>query len=438
MRLMSEVVNKATAARKASYGLAKLDTEAKNAALNAIAETIWTHKKSLLEANQKDLDAADGMLQTGEITEAMMKRLALNTGKVQGIVEMVSSVASLDDPVGRTEYARELDEGLDLFRVTSPLGVVAVIFESRPDALVQIASLCLKSGNSVLLKGGSEARHSNRKLYSIIKEATSDLPEGWIQIMEARDEVTKLLELDAYVDLIIPRGSNEFVRYIQNNTRIPVLGHADGVCHIYVDSDADLNMAVEVCLDAKVQYPSVCNAVDSILIHEDIAQSFLPPMVETLLRKDVEVRGGKRVLEIIDAGVKRASDDDMGCEYLDYIVALKIVSNTEEAITHINKYGSHHTDAVITGNAETATYFIDSVDSANVFWNASTRFADGYRYGLGSEVGISTGKIHARGPTGLEGLTIYRYILRGSGQIVSDYVGEDARKFTHRPIDEKW
>ena len=438
MKGMSEVIKKAVAARQASYGLAKLSTEAKNAALKAVAEAIWTHRESLLEANHKDLEAADGMLQTGEITEALMKRLALNTGKVQGIVEMVNSVASLDDPVGRTEYARELDKGLDLFRVTSPLGVVAVIFESRPDALVQIASLCLKSGNSVLLKGGSEARHSNRKLYSIIKEATGDLPEGWIQIMEAREEVTKLLELDAYVDLIIPRGSNAFVRYIQNNTRIPVLGHADGVCHIYVDSDADLDMAVEVCLDAKVQYPSVCNAVDTILVHEDIAQSFLAPMVEKLLGKDVEVRGGERVLEIIDAGVKGATDEDWGYEYLDYIVALKIVSDAEEAINHINRYGSHHTDAVITGTTETATYFIDSVDSANVFWNASTRFADGYRYGLGSEVGISTGKIHARGPSGLEGLTIYRYILRGGGHIVADYVGEDARKFTHRPIDEEW
>ena len=435
---MSEVIKKAVAARQASYGLAKLSIEAKNAALKAVAEAIWTHRESLLEANHMDLEAADRMLQTGEITEALMKRLALNTGKVQGIVEMVNSVASLDDPVGRTEYARELDKGLDLFRVTSPLGVVAVIFESRPDALVQIASLCLKSGNSVLLKGGSEARYSNRKLYSIIKEATGDLPEGWIQIMEAREEVTKVLELDAYVDLIIPRGSNAFVRYIQNNTRIPVLGHADGVCHIYVDSDADLDMAVEVCLDAKVQYPSVCNAVDTILVHEDIAQSFLAPMVEKLVGKDVEVRGGKRVLEIIDAGVKGATDEDWGYEYLDYIVALKIVSDAEEAINHINRYGSHHTDAVITGTAETATYFIDSVDSANVFWNASTRFADGYRYGLGSEVGISTGKIHARGPSGLEGLTIYRYILRGGGHIVADYVGEDARKFKHRPIDEEW
>jgi glutamate-5-semialdehyde dehydrogenase len=435
---MSEVIKKAVAARQASYGLAKLSTEAKNAALKVVAEAIWTHRESLLEANHKDLEAADGMLQTGEITEALMKRLALNTGKVQGIVEMVNSVASLDDPVGSTAYARELDKGLDLFRVTSPLGVVAVIFESRPDALVQIASLCLKSGNSVLLKGGSEARYSNRKLYSIIKEATGDLPEGWIQIMEAREEVTKVLELDAYVDLIIPRGSNAFVRYIQNNTRIPVLGHADGVCHIYVDSDADLDMAVEVCLDAKVQYPSVCNAVDTILVHEDIAQSFLAPMVEKLVGKDVEVRGGERVLEIIDAGVLEATDEDWGYEYLDYIVALKIVSDAEEAINHINKYGSHHTDAVITGTAETAAYFIDSVDSANVFWNASTRFADGYRYGLGSEVGISTGKIHARGPSGLEGLTIYRYILRGGGHVVADYVGEDARKFTHRPIDEEW
>ena len=436
--MLSEVVNKAIAARQASYGLAKLDKESKNEALNAIVEAIWTHRKSLLKANKKDLETAKVMLQKGEISEAMIKRLSLNTEKVQGIIDMVTSVASLNDPVGITEYARELDEGLDLFRVTSPLGVVAVIFESRPDALVQIASLCLKSGNSVLLKGGSEARHSNRELNSIIKGATSGLPEGWIQIMEARDEVTKLLELDDYVDLIIPRGSNEFVRYIQNNTRIPVLGHSDGVCHIYVDTAADLNMAVKVCLDAKVQYPSVCNAVDTILVHKDIAQSCIAPLVEKFLEKDVEIRGGEHVLDIIDTGVKKATDDDWGFEYLDYIVALKIVSDAEEAITHINRYGSHHTDAVITSNAKTAAYFIDSVDSANVFWNASTRFADGYRYGLGSEVGISTGKIHARGPTGLEGLTIYKYILRGGGHIVADYVGKDALKYTHRPLDEDW
>ncbi len=264
------------------------------------------------------------------------------------------------------------------------------------------------------------------------------MPRGWIHIVEARREVGEILKMDDYVDLIVPRGSNDFVRYIQSNTRIPVLGHAEGVCHVYVDSEADVPMALDVCYDAKVQYPSVCNAVDAILVHEVVAPRFLPGMVDRFLRRGVEVRGDARVREIVSDGVLEATDEDWGAEYLDYVVAIKIVDNVEEAINHVNKYGSHHTDAIVTANEGTALGFMESVDSASVFWNASTRFADGYRYGLGSELGISTGKIHVRGPTGLEGLTTYKYYLRGEGHIVADYAAGGSRRFTHRSMTKKW
>lgn len=435
---MSEVIKKAREAREASYLLAKLSTDAKDQALYNIADSIWQHKEELVESNRKDIETAEMMLRRGEITKAMMKRLELNNEKIQRITDMVRSVASLDDPIGKTEYSIELDKGLELYRVTSPIGVIAVIFESRPDVLPQIASLCLKSGNSILLKGGSEARHSNQQLFSIIKDAVNVLPEGWIQLIEARKEIDELLKLDGYVDLIIPRGSNDFVRYIQNNTRIPVLGHADGVCHVYVDNEADVDMAVNVCYDAKVQYPSVCNAVDTILIHEEIADKFLPHMVDRFMKRNVEMRGCSRVLESVKGGVREATSEDWGAEYLDYIVSMKVVDDVDEAINHINTLGSHHTDAIITSNEKTAHRFMASLDSANVFWNASTRFSDGYRYGLGSEVGISTGKIHVRGPTGLEGLTIYKYYLEGDGHIVADYEDNKSKKFTHKPIDEEW
>jgi glutamate-5-semialdehyde dehydrogenase len=434
---MSDVIQKAKVAREASYSLAKLPGTVRVGELEKMAEAIWLHRKSILEANAKDMTAAEEMLQNGEITGAMLKRLELNPAKIQGIVDMVRGVSSQEDPLGKTEYAMELDEGLELYRISSPIGVIAVIFESRPDALVQIASLCLKSGNCVLLKGGSEARNTNQRLYEIIRDAADNVPDGWIHIVEARREVAEILKMDDYVDLIVPRGSNEFVRYIQSNTRIPVLGHAEGVCHVYVDDEADVPMAQDICYDAKVQYPSVCNAVDAILVHGAVAPRFLPGMVDRFLQRGVEVRGDARVREVVSDGVLEATDEDWGAEYLDYVVAIKVVKNVEEAISHVNKYSSHHTDAIVTSNEETALGFLESVDSASVFWNASTRFADGYRYGLGSELGISTGKIHVRGPTGLEGLTTYKYYLRGGGHIVADY-SEGGRRFTHRSVDREW
>jgi len=437
---MSDVVAKAQAARQASIEMAMLTSEQKNKVLNAVADAIWRSRSALQEENRKDLSTADGLLREGEISKAILQRLKLDEVKIEGIANMVRSVASLEDPVGKTDYAVELDDGLELFRVSSPIGVIGVIFESRPDALAQIASLCLKSGNAVLLKGGSEARNSNLILYRVIRDAAAEAgaPAGWIQLLEARADVMKLLELDEHVDLIIPRGSNSFVRYIQRNTKIPVLGHSEGICHIYVHEDADVGKAVEICFDAKVQYPSVCNAVDKLLVHREVAEEFLPPAVDRYIEAGVEVRGCPETLQILGDRVKEASEADWTAEYLDYIVAVKIVDGLDEAIDHVNRYGSHHTDAIMTEDDESAFKFMGKVDSASVIWNASTRFSDGYRYGLGAEVGISTGKIHARGPTGLEGLTIYKYHLVGTGQTVSTYVGKSARKFKHRVINKSW
>ena len=434
---MSEVRRRAEAARRASSAMAGLGVDARDAALRGIAESIWDHRDALLEANGRDMAAAEAMLSRGEIAGAVMKRLELTREKVKEIVDMVRSVASLADPIGRTVYSMQLDEGLELYRVTSPIGVVAVIFESRPDALPQIACLCLKSGNSVVLKGGSETQFTNQRLYSVIRDSAQSLPEGWIQLLEDREDVKRLLDMGDLVDLIVPRGSNSFVSYIQSNTSIPVLGHSEGVCHVYVDKDADVGMAVEVCYDSKVQYPSVCNAVDAILVHSDVADEFLPRLLERFAG-GVEVRGCGGVLERVKDGVVRATEADWGREYLDYVVAARVVDSLGEAVEYVNKYGSHHTDAIVSSSGEAALRFMGAVDSASVFWNASTRFADGYRYGLGSEVGISTGKIHARGPTGLDGLTIYKYYLKGRGHIVADYVGAKARSFKHRAMNKKW
>jgi glutamate-5-semialdehyde dehydrogenase len=288
------------------------------------------------------------------------------------------------------------------------------------------------------LKGGTEASHSNRALFEVIRDAASSVPDGWIQLLEARQEVKSLLEMHDLVDLVIPRGSNEFVKYIQDNTKIPVLGHSEGVCHIYVDSDVDLNMALEVCFDSKVQYPAVCNAVDCILIHRETAGTFLPLIVDRMSKGGVQLRAGEEIQKIASEGLEPFNEDDIGKEYLDYILALRIVNNLEEAVDYINKHGSHHTDAILTGNPENARRFMKLIDSASVFWNASTRFSDGYRYGLGAEVGISTGKIHARGPTGLEGLLSYKYYLKGNGHIVRNYVGNNKRDFKHRETSKKW
>jgi glutamate-5-semialdehyde dehydrogenase len=315
--------------------------------------------------------------------------------------------------------------------------VIGVIFESRPDALVQISTLCLKSGNAVLLKGGSEATRTNRGLAEVIHEASVavGIPTGWLQLLETRADVTAMLKLDDALDLIIPRGSNAFVRYIMENTRIPVLGHADGICHVYLHAEADPQMAIRIAVDSKCQYVAVCNAAETLLVDDAIADDILPVLQQALAQHEVKLRGCEKTRNIIQ--VAPAHDDDWETEYLDYTWSIKIVSGLEEAIAHINRYGSGHTDAIVTDNADVARTFMQLVDAGNVFWNCSTRFSDGFRYGLGAEVGVSTNKIHARGPVGLDGLLIYKWKLIGHGQIVADYSGADARPYTHTPLNKQ-
>jgi len=418
------------AARAAAIQLAAVKTDVKNKALAEIANALKQHSEEIISANQKDVSIA----QKNKLASPLLKRLMFDAGKIADVCAGIESLIKLDDPVGQTLTATELDKGLELYKVSCPIGVIGVIFESRPDALVQISTLCLKSGNAVLLKGGSEAEHSNRILAEIIGKASvkACLPAGWLQLLQTRQDVAQMLAMDKYIDLIIPRGSNEFVGYIMNNTNIPVLGHAEGICHVYVDGEADVDMAVNITVDSKCQYVAVCNAAETLLVDEKIAKAFLPKIKAAFEERNVELRGCEKTAAIIK--VKAATEKDWSTEYLDYIISIKVVAGLEDAIEHINKYGSHHTDTIVTANKENAGRFMEMVDSANVFWNASTRFSDGYRYGLGAEVGISTNKIHARGPVGLEGLVIYKWKLLGGGQIVADYCGKNAKKFTHKKM----
>ncbi|MFH1716658.1 MAG: glutamate-5-semialdehyde dehydrogenase [Planctomycetota bacterium] len=420
----------AAAAKSASIRLAAVDTETKNNALARIADAIRRRSAEIVAANSRDLAAAE----KDNLAAPLLKRLKFDEDKIAQTIAGIESLIKLDDPVGRTITATELDAGLELYKVSCPIGVIGVVFESRPDALVQISTLCLKSGNAVLLKGGSEAAKTNRVLTDVIAEASENagLPAGWIQLLETREDVAAMLALDQYIDLVVPRGSNEFVRYIMNNTNIPVLGHADGICHVYVDGEADLEMAVNIAVDSKCQYVAVCNAAETLLVDAGIAGDFMPKIKAAMEQKGVELRGCERTAAIID--VKPATEDDWSAEYLDYILSIKVVDGADAAIEHINRYGSGHTDAIVTANKDTAERFMALVDSANVLWNCSTRFSDGFRYGLGAEVGISTNKIHARGPVGLEGLLIYKWRLLGSGQTVADYSGPNKKKFTHRRI----
>ncbi|MFW6017225.1 MAG: glutamate-5-semialdehyde dehydrogenase [Halapricum sp.] len=429
-----------TEAQQAALRLANVDEQTRNAALNSIADAIRDNSEAILEANAADVEEAEAMLERGEYTQALVDRLKLDDGKLESIAEMVESVAEQDDPLGETLQARQLDDDLELYKVAVPIGVVGTIFESRPDALVQIAALSLKSGNSVILKGGSEASESNRVLYQTIVEATVEaidaIPEGWAQLIEAHEEVDALLEMDEKVDLLMPRGSSEFVSYIQDNTQIPVLGHTEGVCHVYVDEAADLEMAEEVAFDAKVQYPAVCNAVETLLVSEAVAEQFLPGMVERYEDADVTLRGDEHTREVVD--IDPATAEDWDSEYGDLELSVKVVEDVYEAVEHVNTHGSKHTESIVTDDDEAAETFMTGIDAASVFHNASTRFADGYRYGLGAEVGISTGKIHARGPVGLAGLTTYKYYLEGDGQLVATYAGDDAAPFTHVDFDGEW
>ena len=427
---------KVEAANSAALQLAQVEDADRSATLHEMADAILANSDEILAANEKDVEAAEEKLAAGEYTQALVDRLKLSASKLEDIAEMVRSVAGQDDPLGDTQVARELDEDLELYQVSVPIGVVGTIFESRPDALVQIAALCLKSGNAVILKGGSEASHSNRVLYEIIHEATAKIPDGWAQLIEAREDVDRILEMDESIDLVMPRGSSAFVQYIQDNTAIPVLGHTEGVCHVFVDREADLEMATEIAYDAKVQYPAVCNAVETLLVHEAVAEEFLPAVAERYREAGVELRGDETARSIVE--MDAATESDWSSEYGDLVLSVRVVDSLEAAIDHVNDYGSKHTESIVTEDAGRASTFMRSIDSASVFHNASTRFSDGYRFGLGAEVGISTGKTHARGPVGLEGLTTYKYHLEGSGQIVGTYAGDDAKPFLHEEFEGEW
>lgn len=406
------------AAREASFRTAVIETEIKNRALLKIAEALQARRSEIEAANGEDMRRAAA----DKLTPALVDRLRLDGHKIDSLVTGLKSLAELPDPVGAVQLKRELDTGLVLERIAVPIGVIGVIFEARPEAFIQIAALCIKSGNAVILKGGKEATSSVRLLNEIVNDAlaaTDSRFESAVQSVASREEVNALLKFDRDIDLMIPRGSNRLVRSIIENTKIPVLGHADGLCHTYVDADADIAKAVRVVTDAKCQYPAACNATETVLVHSRIAPAFLPALKAALDGK-VELRGCPETLKLIS--VNPASDDDWDEEYNDLILSIKIVALAEEAIEFINRHGSRHTDAILTENSETAALFLRKVDSASVYHNCSTRFADGFRYGFGAEVGISTHKIHARGPVGLEGLTIYKYLLHGDGQIVGDYV----------------
>ncbi len=419
----------AEAARKASRQLAAVSLDTRNAALLAIADGIDANKEEIMQANALDVAQAT----EENLSAPLLSRLKVNETKCQRMIDGLRALAQLPDPLGHVQYAKELSPGLNLYRVACPIGVVGVIFESRPDALVQISSLCLKSGNAVLLKGGREALRTNIVLTRIINEATAEagVPAGWCDLLQSREDVSEMLGLHRLIDLIIPRGSNAFVEYIMRNSQIPVLGHAEGLCHVYVDEEIDLAQAVKVAVDSKTQNLSVCNAAETMLVHRKIAADFLPVLAEELKTKGTEVRGDARVQSL--TGCLPATEEDWQTEYLDNILSIKIVDSMEEAIEHINHYGSHHTDSILSTNAAHAERFMTLVDSADVFWNCSTRFSDGFLFGFGAEVGIATGKIHARGPMGMEGLCTYKYRLYGSGQTLTELNGGEI-SLTHQEI----
>ena len=405
--------------------VAALSVSKRNAALKKVAEAIEIKKDEIFAENEKDLAAA----KENNVPDPVVKRLKFNEGKLQDVIKGIDQLIELSDPLGRKTLARQLDEGLILNRVTCPIGVIGVIFEARPDALVQISSLCIKSGNCAILKGGKETANTNRILFEIINNAVIEagFPKGSFLLAETHSEIDELLECYGLVDLLIPRGSNSFVQYIMNNTKIPVMGHADGICHIYVDAEADQEKAIPIIIDAKTQYTAACNAVETLLINRSIAREFVPKLAAALAESGIELKGTKEVTELLD---------ELGCmntvqyeeipesefkEYLALKVSAKLVEDVDEAIDHINRFGSHHTDSILTEDDDVADKFMQLVDSAGVYQNCSTRFADGFRYGFGAEVGISTSKLHARGPVGLEGLVTYKYKLFGTGQIVGDY-----------------
>ncbi|WP_286032737.1 glutamate-5-semialdehyde dehydrogenase [Brachyspira pilosicoli] len=431
MQLIDLVKN----AKDSTYKLQSLSTDIKNKALLEIADKLEQNKNIIFEANKKDLEYAKKLLDENKISLSMFNRLKLDENKMIDIISGIKDVVKLEDPINKVLLETELDDNLLLKKISCPIGLIAVIFEARPDVISQISSLCIKSSNAVILKGGAEGENTNKAIFNIINEtleSIEDFPKNSVNLVFTRDDIKELLSMDKYVDLIIPRGGNSLVQYIKSNTNIPVLGHADGICHLYIDESANQEKALKICLDSKSQYPSACNAVETILINKNIANEYLPKLYNLFKENNIKMNGCEEVRKILN-------QSDIGevkewhLEYGDKEASLKIVENTEEAYNHINKYGSHHTDSIVSENKDNIEKFMTYVDSANVYANTSTRFSDGFRYGFGAEVGISTNKTHARGPVGLEGLTIYKYKLFGNYQIVDDYVSHRA-SFKHKKI----
>ena len=418
-------------ARKAGLLLNALSNDRRNQALLAMGESIERNLPQIIAANIRDLQNA----QRANLNAPMLSRLRFDENKAARVIAGLAALATLPDPLGHVQYANELADGLRLYRVSCPIGVIGVIFESRPDALVQISSLCLKSGNAVLLKGGREAIETNQALFQAIAEGTvkAGLPDGWCHLLQSREDVASMLQQDDAIDLIIPRGSNSFVHHIMKTSSIPVLGHSEGICHVYVDQAADIAQAVNITVDSKAQNLSVCNAAETLLVHREIAPIFLPAVAQALRDKGIVLRGCPETRKFINC--EAATEDDWHTEYLDAILSIKVVADIDEGISHINTYGSRHTDAILSQDAASIERFMTFVDSADVFANCSTRFADGFMYGFGAEVGIATGKIHARGPMGLEGLCTYKYKLYGQGHTM-EALNAGAFMLTHRSIPD--
>ena len=426
-----ELIDLVKNAKESTYKLQSLNTEIKNYALSEIAKNIEKRKSEIFEANNKDLENAKELLNNKKISLSMFNRLKLDDNKMIDIISGIKDIIKLKEPINKILTETELDDNLILQKVSCPIGLIAVIFEARPDVISQISSLCIKSSNAVILKGGSEGENTNKIIFEIINQVLSDIkefPKNSVNLVFSREDIKNILSMDKYIDLIIPRGSNDLVQYIKANTNIPVLGHADGICHLYIDESANIENALKICLDSKAQYPSACNSVETILINKNIANEFLKKLYSLFKENEIKINGDEEVKKILsDIGIVK----DWHKEYGDKEVSLKIVDNVEEAYKHINKYSSHHTDSIISENKENIEKFMTFVDSANVYSNVSTRFSDGFRYGFGAEVGISTNKTHARGPVGLEGLTIYKYKLFGNYQIVDDYVSHKS-SFKHK------
>jgi glutamate-5-semialdehyde dehydrogenase len=424
-------------ARRAARELARLSAGQRNQILLAAADRLQAREAEILKANREDCESLEREVRAGTASAALLKRLKTSSAGINEMARQIRDVARLEDPLGRVLSTTELDDGLTLQKVSCALGVVAVIFESRPDVVPQVGSLAIKTGNGLVLKGGAEAQHTNRILVAVWHEALAGVSPSLrhaICSLVDRADVARILEMDRDIDLVVPRGSTEFVNYVFQHSRIPVLGHGSGICHIYVDSAANLGMAREVIIDAKIQYPAACNSVEKVLIHKDVAAEFVPELVSALQSAGVEVRGCPQTAKLLPRSqIIPATEQDWLTEYGDLKITVKVVSDISQAIEHINHYGSRHTESILTRDQRAAELFMDEVDAASVFHNASTRFADGFRYGLGAELGISNSKLHARGPVGLEGLLTYKYKLHGSGQTVTDYA-QGKRTFKHRRV----